>query len=243
MLDPLNSSPTPQPSESFGSVPHTSENFGKVPQPSATFGTVPQAAEDFRTVRQTVSRAENHTLTVREAARRFEAAGVARTERSIVNWCQPVPQGVPRLDAYYEVNERKWFITPESVVRAIAEEQAKAPRQTRPMPDSSDPVRKASEDTRKGAPDTGHDTDHTRALEREIMDLKILNGGKDYVIEQMRKERDGFIQQVFQAHRKVGQLESELKQLAAPKAHIPHRAEAADEGSETVNDSSNFTFR
>lgn len=243
MLDPLNSTPGPQASESFGSVPHASENVGKVPQPSASFGTVPQPAEEFRTARQTASRMENHTLTVREAARRFEAAGVARTERSIVNWCQPVPQGVPRLDAYYEVNERKWFITPESVARAIAEEQAKAPRQPELVPTRSETVRKPTEDTRKGTPDTGHDTDHTRALEREVMDLKILNGGKDYVIEQMRKERDGFIQQVVQAHRKVGQLESELKQLAAPKARIPHRAEAADEGSETIDDSSNFTFR
>lgn len=106
----------------------------------------------------------------------------------------------------YVVNERKWFITPESVARAIAEEQAEASRQTGPIPDSSEPVRKTSEDTRKGAPDAEHDADHTRALEREVMDLKILNGGKDYVIEQMRKERDGFTQQVVQAHRKVADL-------------------------------------
>jgi hypothetical protein len=33
-------------------------------------------------------------------------------------------------------------------------------------------------------------------LEREMLDLKILNDGKDFVIKQLREERDGFIQGV-----------------------------------------------
>jgi hypothetical protein len=58
----------------------------------------------------------------------FEDAGVARTERSITNWCQLNAQGIARLDAYYDPNERKYFITPQSVELAIAEEKAKAAR-------------------------------------------------------------------------------------------------------------------
>jgi hypothetical protein len=38
---------------------------------------------------------------VREAARLFEEAGASRTERSIINWCQPNRQGVSRLDAFF----------------------------------------------------------------------------------------------------------------------------------------------
>jgi hypothetical protein len=56
----------------------------------------------------------------------FEAAGVARTERSIINWCQPNKMGVPRLENYFDPNERKYFISPNSVDQVIQEEIAKA---------------------------------------------------------------------------------------------------------------------
>jgi hypothetical protein len=52
----------------------------------------------------------------------FEAAGVARAERSIINWCQPNRQGIARLDSYYDPNERKYFITSQSVETVIKEE-------------------------------------------------------------------------------------------------------------------------
>lgn len=84
--------------------------------------------------------------------------------------------------------------------------------------------------------------DRLKALEQEVLDLKILNGGKDYVIEQMRKERDGFIQQVVQAHRKVGQLESKLKQIVAPQVRIAHVGDAMDLESEAFDDSEHFAF-
>ena len=100
------------------SVPHVAESFG----------TVPKAAEAAATPLDFVERKINHTLTVREVARMFEAAGVARTERSITNWCQASRTGIARLDSYFDPNERKYFITPESVNRAIQEEQSKAAR-------------------------------------------------------------------------------------------------------------------
>src|SRR5271170_4064570 len=107
---------TDQNFESFGTVSHDAEAFGNVPHGSETFGTLRHVSE----------RKENHTLTVREAARLFEEAGVARTERSIINWCQPNKMGIARLDCYFDPNERRYFITPESVRLAIAEEKAKA---------------------------------------------------------------------------------------------------------------------
>jgi hypothetical protein len=59
-------------------------------------------------------------------ARMFETAGVARTERSITNWCQPNKSGIARLDAYFDPNERRYFITPQSTELEIQEEKAKA---------------------------------------------------------------------------------------------------------------------
>jgi hypothetical protein len=54
-------------------------------------------------------------------------------------------------------------------------------------------------------------------LEREIMDLKITNRGKDMFIEQLKNERTGFFDQLLSATRTVGQLETKLRQLDGPK--------------------------
>jgi len=71
---------------------------------------MPKDTEEFGKVPQHVERKENHTLTVWETARMFEAAGVARTERSVINWCQTNRQGIARLDSYFDPNERKYSI-------------------------------------------------------------------------------------------------------------------------------------
>ena len=102
-----------------------SETFRTVPKDSEEFRKVPNGSESFGAMRNTSEARENHTLTVREVARLFEAAGVSRTERSITNWCQPNKTGIARLDAYLDPNERKYFITPESVEAAIQEELAR----------------------------------------------------------------------------------------------------------------------
>jgi len=190
-------------SESFRTIPKASESFGKVRNDSARFGNVPKASE----------RKENHSLTVREAARLFEAAGVARTERSITNWCWPNRQGISRLDSYFDPNERKYYITPESVELAIAEEKAKAAKINEP----SEPVGSVPKDSER--PNNTSETDNNRVkeLERENLDLKITNRGKDLFIEQMQKERAGFFDQLLTANRKMGELEAKLLQLEEPK--------------------------
>src|ERR1017187_5179222 len=99
-----------------------SEAFRNVPNDSEQFGNVPKTSERFRVVRNDSERRESHTLTVREVARLFEAAGGGRTARSISKRCQPNKKGIARLDAYLDPNERKYFITPESVDAAIQEE-------------------------------------------------------------------------------------------------------------------------
>src|ERR671938_363094 len=86
---------------------------------------LPQISERFRTLPNRSERKENHILTVHATARKFEDEGVPRTERSITNWCQPDRNGVSRLDCYFDTNERKYYITPQSVERAIEEEKSK----------------------------------------------------------------------------------------------------------------------
>jgi hypothetical protein len=47
--------------------------------------------------------------------------------------------------------------------------------------------------------------------------LKITNRAKEIVIERMQKERDGFIEKLLVSSRTVGQLETKLNRLEAPK--------------------------
>src|ERR1017187_5567037 len=205
-----------------GTVPHPSAEFGNVRNDSESFRTVRNDSEGFRSVPHPSERKENHTLTVREAARLFEAAGVARTERSIVNWCQPNRTGIARLDAYFDPNERKYYLTPQSVDLAIAEEKAKAAKINEPASEPFGTVPKNAERMQKPANDSSEtDSGRLKELEHEVMDLKITNRGKDFFIEQLQKERDGILTQLLDSSRKVGELETRLLQLQAPSGdHI-----------------------
>ena len=203
---PMGNQSAPLP-ELPGTVPQNAEVPFDIPQASAEFRTVPNAAEDFGKVPQAAERKENHTLTVRETARMFEAAGVARTERSVINWCQPNRQGITRLDSYYDPNERKYYITPQSVEAVIQEEiqRAKKPAELHDAESFGNPV------THVKHPSADVNiSDHKRIkeLEREIVDLKIANRGKDYFIALMKNERDGFIEKIQNASRDLGQLEA-----------------------------------
>ena len=199
-----------------GNVPDDSESFRIVPHPSESFGTVPKDSEPFRTIPKLSERKENHTLTVREAARMFEAAGVARTERSIVNWCQQNKMGVPRIDSYFDPNERKYYLNHESVERAIQEEIQKAAKANEP----SEPfgtVPKAPEPQKPAPERFGSDKENVEELKKEIMDLKITNRAKDIYIERLQSDHEGLINQLVQSSHKVGELETRLLQLEGPK--------------------------
>ena len=199
----------------FGSVPHGSEGFRTVPNVSEPFRTMRNDSESFRSVPHPSERKENHSLTVREAARMFEAAGVARTERSITNWCQMNAQGIARLDAYYDPNERKYYITPQSVELAIAEEKAKAAKANTP----SEPVGNVLKDAERVEnlrPSEHHDDADRKSLQHEIRDLQITNRAKDMFIEQLQKERTGIFEQLLDASHKVGELETRLLQIESP---------------------------
>jgi hypothetical protein len=198
-----------------GPVPQSAEAPFDVPQAAAEFRTVPKAAEDFGKVPQVAERKESHTLTVRETARLFETAGVARTERSIINWCQPNRQGITRLDSYFDPNERKYYIAPQSVEAVIQEEiqRANKSNETSASESFGSPVEHVKH------PRNVHTIDEKRfkELEREIFDLQIANRGKDYLIGELNKERKLFFDQLLTANRTVGQLETKLKQLDEPK--------------------------
>ncbi len=203
-----------------------------VPNDSEDFGNVPNVAEAFRIIPNSSERTENHTLTVREVARRFEVAGVARTERSIINWCQSNKLGVSRLDAYFDPNERKYFMTTESVERAIAEEKAKATKTIESAEIFGTIPNDAERASEQRPPSAEPDSDRAREMEKELMDLKITNRAKDHFIELMKGERESFaaerqeyVAKLMTFNRKVGELETKLLQIDSPKNSIPEGVE------------------
>ena len=129
---PNRSAPVPNGSEPLpngsASVPN-----GAVAVPNAAplrsdlFGTaraVPnEPPEVFRTAPVCTAADGDHTITVREAARLFEEAGVPRTERALTKWCNRNARGLTRLVCCYHEPERKYYLTPASIERVIAEER------------------------------------------------------------------------------------------------------------------------
>ena len=117
------------------------------------------------------------------------------------------------LDSYFDPNERKYFITAQSVEQAIAEEKARAAKNNEP----SEPVGSLRKDAEGLKGGSVPDDDRVKELERENLDLKITNRGKDFFIEQLQKERNGIIDQLLSTNRKVGELETKLLQIEPTK--------------------------
>ncbi len=87
------------------------------------------------------------------------------------------------------------------------------------LSESTGNISKAPEPRPGGAPANGgseKDSGQVKALEQEVMDLKIVNRGKDYFIEQLRNEREGLLEKLITSSYKVGELETRLLQLGAP---------------------------
>ena len=109
-------------SEPFGNLPDSNRNASEgLPNDSEDFGNRSEPVQNTSEVRPILSeplseklehsgnnalseKTPNHTLSVREAARLFEDAGVPRTERSIINWCNPNKKGVKRTRLLFRSN-------------------------------------------------------------------------------------------------------------------------------------------
>ncbi|MGB8369664.1 MAG: hypothetical protein ACLPYZ_03515 [Limisphaerales bacterium] len=78
------------------------------------------------------------------------------------------------MDSYYDPNERRYYLTPQSVETAIKEEKAKAVKNNEP----SEPVRSLRKDAEGPKKGSESDDDQVKELERENLDLKIVNGAR-----------------------------------------------------------------
>ncbi|MEO7300521.1 MAG: hypothetical protein ABI042_18305 [Verrucomicrobiota bacterium] len=152
-------------------------------------------------------------------------------------------KGIARLDAYFDPNERKYYISSQSVKLSIAEEKAKAAKINSEF---SEPVRNDSTDFGNGHKETASekrpafeaDREKVKSLENEVMDLKIVNRGKDFFINQLKSERDNFVTQLLSFSRTIGELETKLLQIEGPTESA--RKLTVRSGSETENNEAIF---
>lgn len=192
---------------------------------SESFGSIPKSSEgSFGSFRK-----ENHTLTVRDVLKLFETKGVDITERSIVNYCHPNKHGVCLLDSFFDENERKFFITPESVERAIPEIKARKIRMNLLSEDIPKTSESSSESFRTIQNDSESNSEtnkqHTskennekiKELERKAHNLDITNQVKDKFIEQLQTERNSLIETMREDRTLIGELKTKLLQLESPK--------------------------
>ena len=212
---------------------NTNDQSSKINDTSADFGTIPNDSEPFGKLPNRSEKKENHILTVHSTARKFEDAGVPRTERSITNWCQPDRNGVSRLDCYFDPNERKYYLTPQSVERAIEEEKSKNKTAEIPHPSETfGTVPNLSESFRTVPHDsnsTPNNQRKTEPSEQENLSPDIAQELEDLRIEKkvwererkfydtwfasLEKQNQSVLPQIAELSKTVGYLEAKTENL------------------------------
>ena len=178
-----------------------------------------------------------YTLDVDQASALFAAAGVPRSPRSIDRYCKAGHLVCLKIET--ERNE-KYLITQESVTQRIKElQQVAQSGHVETLRDTSRHVETSPDMSRHNATSDEITSDdktkleeRIKELERENFDLKITNRGKDYFVDELKKEREFFetarqqmTQQLIAQSERVGELQVKLHQLAAPRQEEPKRVE------------------
>ena len=140
---------------------------------------------------------------------------MARTERSITRWCQPNPQGQSKLDCYFDTNEIKWLITPQSVTLAIAEEQARR-GEGRLIDSASVGHRRtpSGKETDSGAENNENITS-VAGLKEENRQLKADKEGRDKLISSLQdtltRQGEKFGMQIADVAERAGEYKADLR--------------------------------
>lgn len=183
------------------------------------------------------TRGEKHTLTSREALQIFEQSGLLRSQRSIERYCKD-----EKLDCFFDSDEQRYYVTEESVERLIGHiqeiqsrhepvkikisEPTTSPDHVRQGPTGSDDIEKEQEN--KASEKVVELEQKVAALTKQLDDKNILLQAKDYFVERFKEERQvfqterkGYVNQLIQSSRLIGQLETKVQNLLGAPAQEP----------------------
>jgi hypothetical protein len=199
-------------------------------------------------------------LIMEQAYAMFEGAGERRSVRSIAEYCK-----TGELVCSYDSDDKRWHITRQSVEQKVAKikafnarKAAAAPLNTseafseRPAPSprtTSEPPAAPQRPAEEVPPPSDSDPSPfalISKLRKRILNLRILNQGKDYLIAQLQEERGELLTRIETSNRHVGELETKLLQLEAPKGQkatsptpfdhaVPYRDVEAASSSHTID--------
>jgi len=136
-------------------------------------------------------------------------------------------------DSFFDENEGRYYITQQSVNRAVEEERARHTASSNQQP----PEKELPHDAKASYPqpaEASHrryaeSSEQMKELERQNRDLEIATRAKDYYLEQLQKERAQHVEQLVGMSRYVGELETQLLGLGgAPRGDrtLPKGAES-----------------
>ena len=184
------------------------------------------------------TRSDKHTLTTREVMKIFEDAGIPRAQRSIERYCQ---QG--DLDCMPDAIEKRQYITRESVATLLGQlkeiaarhPKANADQHVGATGDDSPRQPATGEAMKRGTPEkqsdkhpAGEEEHELEALKARVKELEVQNlnleigkrASEQFVgmmRDQMNQQVKEFSTHLTETSRRVGQLETEMRQLTAPR--------------------------
>jgi len=224
--DPNPSEGLPKSSEDFRStsesIPNVSESVRKDSEASPNLSE--RNTETFGNKKSLSEKTEDHTLSVREVARLFEEAGAPRTERSIINWCNPNKRGIKRLDCYFDEVDRKYFVTSQSVHSIIQEERKKqqftdfkiqdlSEENNNQFGNVSETNQNSSEELQKGSEDFGSSSESIpNASETVRKDSETVRKEPKSEQQNERRSEYQYTQSNDELHR-IKDIENELNDL------------------------------
>ena len=187
-------------------------------------------------------RREEHNLTTREALQLFEVAGLPRNQRSIERYCAD-----GKLDAFFESDEQRYYISRASVDRLIGqltEIKTRHEAISAVGPAVSDGIRPATTPVRQERDERQESSVHAdvkiletklaniedekKKLEEKNFTLSYEKKASEQIVtmmrDQMKEDRKEFFQQMDKLVKEmgdtkqlVGELQTQLKQIAAPR--------------------------
>jgi hypothetical protein len=229
------------PNEPYSNVQNHSEPFRSVQQSSEDFSDLQSTSK--RT--SGVGRGKKYAgaeiphqdighdfLIMEEAYTLFESQGERRSLRMIGEYCK-----TGELICSYDTDDKRWHITRASIEQKLSKIKALNARRAATAPHNpqhtSEPFteppaapQRPPENQRpkeEVPPQSASDSSPfalIKKLRKRILNLRILNQGKDYVIEQLHQERGQLLTRIETSNRLVGELKHKLLQLEAPKGQM-----------------------
>jgi hypothetical protein len=208
-------------SEHFRSMQNTSEDFSNIQRSSERAGGIGRGKKYAGAETPEHEYDRNDYMIMEETYALFEKEGERRSVRMIAEYCKN-----GELVCFYDSDDKRWHITRASVenkigkIKALNARKAAPPSQNTSEHTSEAPAapEHAAERHQERSEAPQESSDAIKKLEQENLDLKIVNKGKDYFIEQLKKERDDFIAKIENNSRVIGVLETKLLQLDAPRS-------------------------